>query len=172
MKRKIAVSVPEELVADVQRAVREGDAPSVSAYVTDALREKAKKGTLDELLDEMDRIYGPPSEEVRKWVQEVDRRADEYWTRVRSSRSNEATNAPGRSSRAPGGSSSRRRSSPRSGGTARGKPGSRSSSGTTGRSSRSSTSTSRSRRASSSVGQARRTSPTRASSSPRGATPR
>src|SRR6266511_914914 len=145
MKRKIAVSVPEELVADVQRAVREGDAPSVSAYVTDALREKAKKGTLDELLDEMDRIYGPPSEEVRKWVQEVDRRADEYWTRVRSSRSNEATNAPGRSSRAPGGSSSRRRSS---------------------------TSTSRSRRASSSVGQARRTSPTRASSSPRGATPR
>lgn len=50
---KIAVSLPSELVAHAQRAVAEGRAPSVSAYVASALEEKAKLDDLASLLDEM-----------------------------------------------------------------------------------------------------------------------
>lgn len=53
---KIAVTVPRPLLAKARRAVREGRAESVSAYVTAALEEKTKlddlRGMLDEMLDE------------------------------------------------------------------------------------------------------------------------
>lgn len=94
MKRKIAVSVPEELVAEVRREVREGRASSVSAYVTEALRERTKKNTLQELLDEWDRELGPPGPEAVAWAKEMWRREDEYWTRARSSRSEPAPAYP------------------------------------------------------------------------------
>ena len=51
--RKIAVSLPSELVDQAQRAVAEGRAASVSAYVARALREQAKLDDLASLLDEM-----------------------------------------------------------------------------------------------------------------------
>lgn len=50
---KIAVSLPAELVEQAHRAVVEGRASSVSAYVADALEEKAKLDDLASLLDEM-----------------------------------------------------------------------------------------------------------------------
>ena len=50
---KIAVSLPSELVEHAQRAVSEGRAASVSAYVARALREQAKLDDLASLLDEM-----------------------------------------------------------------------------------------------------------------------
>jgi Arc/MetJ-type ribon-helix-helix transcriptional regulator len=50
---KIAVSLPSELVKQAQRAVSEGRAASVSAYVARALREQAKLDDLASLLDEM-----------------------------------------------------------------------------------------------------------------------
>lgn len=50
---KIAVSLPTELVEHAQRAVAEGRAASVSAYVAAALEEKAKLEDLASLLDEM-----------------------------------------------------------------------------------------------------------------------
>lgn len=50
---KIAVSLPAELVEQAHRAVAEGRAKSVSAYVADALEEKAKLDDLASLLDEM-----------------------------------------------------------------------------------------------------------------------
>ncbi len=50
---KIAVSLPSELVDQAQRAVAEGRATSVSAYVARALREQAKLDDLASLLDEM-----------------------------------------------------------------------------------------------------------------------
>ena len=57
---KIAVSLPAELVEQVQQAVADGRARSVSAYVARALEEKAKLDDLASLLDEMLAENGGP----------------------------------------------------------------------------------------------------------------
>ena len=57
---KIAVSVPRQLAAQARRAVRQGRATSVSAYVASALDEKAKLDDLAALLDEMLAESGGP----------------------------------------------------------------------------------------------------------------
>ena len=57
---KIAVSLRAELVEHAQRAVAEGRARSVSAYVAAALEEKAKLDDLASLLDEMLAETGGP----------------------------------------------------------------------------------------------------------------
>ncbi len=50
---KIAVSLPKAVADRARRAVRQGRAPSVSAYVAAALEEKEKHDDLAALLDEM-----------------------------------------------------------------------------------------------------------------------
>ena len=57
---KIAVSVPRQLAAQARRAVQQGRATSVSAYVASALDEKAKLDDLAALLDEMLAESGGP----------------------------------------------------------------------------------------------------------------
>ena len=57
---KIAVSLPKGVADRARRAVREGRAPSVSAYVASALEEKAKLDELAVLLDEMLAESGGP----------------------------------------------------------------------------------------------------------------
>ena len=59
-KAKIAVTLPPELVTRAQDAVREGRAPSISAYVSSALEEKAKLDELEKLLDDMLAETGGP----------------------------------------------------------------------------------------------------------------
>lgn len=59
-KAKIAVTLPRDLVSRAKRAVREGAARSVSAYVTEALREQAKLEDLSEMLDQMLAETGGP----------------------------------------------------------------------------------------------------------------
>lgn len=59
-KAKIAVSLPTELVEQAQRAVSDGRAASVSAYVADALEQKSKLDDLASLLDEMLAATGGP----------------------------------------------------------------------------------------------------------------
>lgn len=59
-KAKIAVSLPPDLVARANRAVRKGAAQSVSAYVAAALREQAKAEDLATMLDEMLAETGGP----------------------------------------------------------------------------------------------------------------
>jgi len=71
MKRKIAVSVPEELVAEAEAAVASGRASSVSAYVSQALGEKTRRDRLIDVLDEMDRELGPPSPGAQTWARQV-----------------------------------------------------------------------------------------------------
>jgi Arc/MetJ-type ribon-helix-helix transcriptional regulator len=71
MKRKIAVSVPEELVAQAEAAVEGGQASSVSAYVSDALAQKARNDRLIAVLDEMDRELGPPGKKAEAWARSV-----------------------------------------------------------------------------------------------------
>lgn len=57
---KIAVSLPLCVAERARRAVRQGRAPSVSAYVAAALEEKTKLDDLSALLDEMLAESGGP----------------------------------------------------------------------------------------------------------------
>jgi antitoxin ParD1/3/4 len=59
-RAKIAVSLPAELVAQAHRAVAEGRATSVSAYVAEALEEKSTLDDLASLLAEMLAETGGP----------------------------------------------------------------------------------------------------------------
>ncbi len=59
-RTKIAVSLPPELVEQAHDAVAAGRATSVSAYVAQALEEKAKLDDLASLLDEMLAETGGP----------------------------------------------------------------------------------------------------------------
>lgn len=60
MSEKIAVSLPRGLAERARRAVRQGRAASVSAYVALALEEKAKLDELSTLLDDMLAESGGP----------------------------------------------------------------------------------------------------------------
>lgn len=69
---KIAVSLPAELVEQARRAVAEGRAESVSAYVAEALREHASRDSLDLLLDQMlEEMGGPATPEEIAWADRV-----------------------------------------------------------------------------------------------------
>lgn len=68
---KIAVSLPGELVERVRKAVRRTSAPSVSAYVADALVQKAKLDDLQGLLDEMLAESGGPLTAAEKRAADV-----------------------------------------------------------------------------------------------------
>jgi Arc/MetJ-type ribon-helix-helix transcriptional regulator len=57
---KIVLSLPATLVAGARRAVARGRAPSVSAYVAEALEEKAKLEDLAALLQTMLAETGGP----------------------------------------------------------------------------------------------------------------
>jgi Arc/MetJ-type ribon-helix-helix transcriptional regulator len=68
MTTKIAVSLPDELVAAARRAVAEGRSASVSAYVGEALAERRADEDFARMLDEMDDEYGQPTAEHFAWA--------------------------------------------------------------------------------------------------------
>ena len=76
MTTKITVSLPDALVAAARRAVREGRAASVSSYVAAAMAEFQEGDSLQDLLDELDAIYGPVSAEAIEWAKEIADRVD------------------------------------------------------------------------------------------------
>jgi Arc/MetJ-type ribon-helix-helix transcriptional regulator len=57
---KLAISLPEALVARARHAVARGRAASVSAYIASAIEEKTKHDDLAELLEEMLAETGGP----------------------------------------------------------------------------------------------------------------
>ncbi len=68
-KRKIAVSLPADLVQHAHQAVAAGTAASVSAYVAEALEERAKLDDLESLLEEMlAETGGALTAEERAWA--------------------------------------------------------------------------------------------------------
>lgn len=71
MTTKIAVSLPDDLVQAARQAVADDLAPSVSAYVAEALRDKQRGDGLAALLDEWDLEFGPPGPEARAWADRV-----------------------------------------------------------------------------------------------------
>lgn len=68
MTRKIAVSLPDELVDSARRAVDEGRASSVSAFVADALARRVRQDSLTTLLDDLDRELCAPSAMDYAWA--------------------------------------------------------------------------------------------------------
>jgi Arc/MetJ-type ribon-helix-helix transcriptional regulator len=68
MTKKITVSLPDEQVAVAQRAVAEGRAASVSAFISAALARRDPDQEALEWLDEMAQEYGPITEEHTAWA--------------------------------------------------------------------------------------------------------
>ena len=68
MTTKIAVSLPDELVAAAREAVAAGRATSVSGYIAEALEEHGRYADLASLLAEMAGEAGPPDPADRAWA--------------------------------------------------------------------------------------------------------
>ena len=73
MTIKVAISLPDELIDQARRAVAEGRAASVSAYIAESLAQRERRDSLIELLDDLDRELGPPGRETQEWAQGVAR---------------------------------------------------------------------------------------------------
>lgn len=74
--KRITVSLPDDAVETIERAVALGQAKSVSAYVLAALTEYDKRPTLEEILNEWDRELGPVPPGV---AASVDREVEKYF---------------------------------------------------------------------------------------------
>ena len=59
MTQKIAVSLPDEQVVSIRRAVEQGRAPSVSGFISAAVARVQREDDLAQLLDDLDRELGP-----------------------------------------------------------------------------------------------------------------
>ena len=68
MTTKIAVSLPDDLVAEAKKAVASGSAASVSAYVAAAMRVFSRTDSLKSFLDDLDAAFGPPGPEADAWA--------------------------------------------------------------------------------------------------------
>ncbi len=68
MTKKIAVSLPDDLVASMRRAVAEGRASSVSGYVSTAVARAEREDSLTRLLDDLDRELGEVDASDLAWA--------------------------------------------------------------------------------------------------------
>ena len=68
MTRKIAVSLPDEQVEMIQRAVQQGRAASVSGFISQAVARAEREDSLRLLLEELDRELGAVSAEDLAWA--------------------------------------------------------------------------------------------------------
>jgi Arc/MetJ-type ribon-helix-helix transcriptional regulator len=70
---KLAITVPAEQAGAIRAAVDDGAAPSVSAFVAAAVREKLEHDSLGALVAEMKREFGEPEAElcaeVEAWLE-------------------------------------------------------------------------------------------------------
>jgi Arc/MetJ-type ribon-helix-helix transcriptional regulator len=65
---KIAITLPREQLAHVQRAVKRGAASSVSGYITRVLSEEHRRESLRALLDELLAQHGAPTPKEVAWA--------------------------------------------------------------------------------------------------------
>jgi Arc/MetJ-type ribon-helix-helix transcriptional regulator len=70
-RRKIAITLPEEQVAAARRAVAEGRAASVSAFISQALARRDADEEMAETIAEIYEESGQPTEEDRLWARRV-----------------------------------------------------------------------------------------------------
>lgn len=65
---KIAITLPQEQLARVKRAVRTGAAESVSGYIAAVLAEHEQRESLDRLVQDLIQEHGEPSKKERAWA--------------------------------------------------------------------------------------------------------
>ena len=66
---KIAISLPLRAAESARRAVKEGRAPSVSAYIADVIEDRETQLNLDELLEQwLEESGGPATPAERRWA--------------------------------------------------------------------------------------------------------
>lgn len=68
---KIAVSLPQAQIIEARRAMAEGRAPSVSAYVSKALSRTSNESSLAALVAELVAEHGSPTPADYAWADEV-----------------------------------------------------------------------------------------------------
>ena len=68
---KIAITLPEDQLARVHRAVRAGRADSVSGYITRVLIEQDRQETLRTLVQDLIAEYGEPTKQEAMWAKRV-----------------------------------------------------------------------------------------------------
>lgn len=68
MTKKIAISLPDEQVSAIHRAVSEGRAASVSGFISAAVARVEREHSLAQLLTELDRELGPVSPDDLAWA--------------------------------------------------------------------------------------------------------
>jgi antitoxin ParD1/3/4 len=71
MTQKIAVSLPDEQVDSIRRAVDQGRARSVSDFIGAALARAEQEHGLYRLLEDLDRELGAVSEDDLTWADRV-----------------------------------------------------------------------------------------------------
>ena len=68
---RVTVSLAPGRLQQVKARVANGEASSVSAYVDAALEQAERAMTLEEVLRDMDREFGPPSAEAESWARDA-----------------------------------------------------------------------------------------------------
>jgi len=68
-RARVTVSVPDEVLEIARRDVAKGAATSLSAWVTDAAEAKARRESLEQVLDNLlEQSGGPLTEEETTWA--------------------------------------------------------------------------------------------------------
>jgi len=70
-RQRVTVSVPPDALEAAQRDVVAGKAASVSAWVSEAMQEKARRESLKDLLAEMRAEIGPATRDETEWARSV-----------------------------------------------------------------------------------------------------
>ena len=68
-KSKIAISLPKDQIARVQREVRAGRAASVSGYIAGVLAEQERRESLRELLRDLIEQHGESAAKDIQWAE-------------------------------------------------------------------------------------------------------
>lgn len=71
MRTRVTVTVDAEVVAAAEAAVAAGRAPSVSAWVAEAMAERSRREQLRDVLAEIRGELGPATDEETAWARSV-----------------------------------------------------------------------------------------------------
>jgi Arc/MetJ-type ribon-helix-helix transcriptional regulator len=71
MRARVTVTVDAEVVAQAEAAVAAGRAPSVSAWVAQAMVERSRREQLRDVLAEIRAELGPATDEETAWARSV-----------------------------------------------------------------------------------------------------
>lgn len=68
---KIAITLPQQQLAQVRRAVRAGKAESVSGYIANALSAQERQELLRDLVQDLIAEHGAPTRAEAAWAKRV-----------------------------------------------------------------------------------------------------